>query len=288
MKFIGPHVSICGGIDKTVIKAHHLGANAFALFTKNKLAWYATPLKKEIIKKFKENCIKYKFGGKQIIAHNSYITNLGSPNNENLKKSRILFLEEIVRCYKLGVKMLNFHPGNHMNLITISKCLLNIADSINFALSRSKNVIAVIENTAGQGTSVGYCFEQIAELIEKIENKKRIGVCLDTCHAFSSGYDLRDKKSCDKIFRTFEKNIGLKYLKAMHLNDSKNKFHSYKDRHQNLGKGYMGSFPFNYIKNDIRFVNMPLILETPNNNLWIKEINWIKNQKKFSLKNLII
>lgn len=280
MKFIGAHISINGGIDKTVIKAYDLGANAFALFTKNKLTWEDIPLKKEIIKKFKENCLKYNFSKNQIIAHNSYITNLGSPNNENLKKSRNLFLNEIFRCYNLGIKMLNFHPGNHMHQIKISKCLMIISDSINFALSKSTSVIAVIENTAGQGTSVGYCFEQIAEIIEKIENKKRIGVCLDTCHAFSSGYDLRDKKNCDETFKKFDKNIGLKYLKGIHLNDSKNEFYSYKDRHQNLGNGYIGYFPFSYIINDNRFINMPLILETPNNTLWNKEINWLKNQAK--------
>lgn len=281
MKFIGAHVSINDGIDQAVIKAYRLGANAFALFTKNKLAWEGIPLKEEIIKKFKKNCFKYKFKKNQIIAHNSYITNLGSPNKDLLKKSRILFLNEMIRCYKLNIKMLNFHPGNHKNKINIKKCIVNISDSINFVLDKTKNVIAVIENTAGQGSSVGYCFEQIADILEKIENKKRIGVCLDTCHAFSAGYDLRNKKNCDETFKEFDKIVGIKYLKAMHLNDSKYKLSSHKDRHQNLGKGYIGYLPFHYIINDNRFENIPLILETPNRLVWNEEISWLKNQKIF-------
>lgn len=278
MKFIGAHVSFSNGIDKIAINAKKINATAFAFFTKNQLQWKSKPLQMNIVEKFKKNCIKYGYKKNQIIAHASYLINLGHPNIHKLEKSRKAFIEEIKRCEMLGVNLLNIHPGSHLNEITIDQCISRISESINITLSKTNNVIVVLENTSGQGSNIGFLFEQLIEIINNIEDKNRIGVCLDTCHAFTSIYDLRTKQDCYKTFYKFNKIIGFKYLRAMHLNDSKRQFYSRIDRHQSLGKGYIGYNAFSYIMKDSRFENIPLILETIKPSLWNKEIKWLKSQ----------
>ncbi|CAL4042428.1 Endonuclease 4 [Buchnera aphidicola (Anoecia corni)] len=277
MKYIGAHFSTSGGIDKAVFRAKLLESTAFSFFTKNQLRWNSPNLDKKTILKFKSACDICEFSNKYIIPHASYLINLGNPDTQLLQKSRIAFLDEINRCQKLGLCLLNFHPGNHLKKISEKNCLKLISSSINYALKKTKSVNLVIENTAGQGSSVGYKFEHIANIIKNTHDKSRIGVCLDTCHLFSAGYDIRTKESFKKTFLLFEKIIGLKYLKAMHLNDSKTMFNSRIDRHHNLGLGNIGNKTFSYIMNDSRFNNIPLILETSNKNLWSKEINWLKS-----------
>ncbi|MGP1930549.1 MAG: deoxyribonuclease IV [Arsenophonus sp. ET-YP4-MAG3] len=279
MKFVGAHVSIAGGIDKAVQRAYKINATAFAIFIKKHRQWQTPPLKFETIKQFKLNCEKYNFNKYQILPHSSYLINLGHPENELLKKSRAAFLDEMQRCEELGIIFLNFHPGSHLNKITVDLCLSRIAESINITLSKIKNVIAVIENTAGQGSNLGFKFEHLATIIEGIEDKKRIGICLDTCHTFAAGYDLRTKKACDNTFMQFNKIVGFQYLKAMHLNDAKSQFLSYLDRHESLKKGNIGHIAFNYIMKDKRFNNIPLIIETINPEIWHKEIAWLKSQE---------
>lgn len=272
MKKIGAHISAEGGIENAPINAFKIKAKAFAFFTKNQRQWKSPPLKEESILKFKENIKKYDFDINYILPHDSYLINLGSPDEEIRKKSKEAFLDELSRCEALGLKMLNFHPGSHKGLLKDEEALDLVVEGINYGLSKTKEVIAVIENTAGQGGQVGRSFEQIKYIIERIENKERVGVCLDTCHLFASGYDIKTKKGYEETMREFDKIIGLDFLKGLHLNDSKSSFNSNVDRHESLGKGNLGLETFKYIVNDKRFDNVPLILETPNPELWEDEI----------------
>ncbi|PHM45981.1 endonuclease IV [Xenorhabdus mauleonii] len=279
MKFVGAHVSAAGGVDQAVIRAHELNATAFALFTKNQRQWHAPPLSSDVIDKFKANCERYGYGSRQILPHDSYLINLGHPETEALEKSRAAFLDEMQRCEQLGIDLLNFHPGSHLNKIDIDKCLAHIAESINITLDKTQGVTAVIENTAGQGTNLGFKFEQLAAIIDGVEDKTRVGVCIDTCHAFAAGYDLRTEKDCEETFKAFDQIVGFNYLKAMHLNDAKSEFSSRVDRHHSLGEGNIGKTPFSYIMKDDRFNNIPLVLETINPDIWDQEIAWLKSQQ---------
>lgn len=279
MKFVGAHVSAAGGVDQAVLRAHEIKATAFALFTKNQRQWKAAPLSAEVIDKFKKNCELYGYGPSQILPHDSYLINLGHPEEDALEKSRDAFLDEMQRCEQLGIELLNFHPGSHLNKIDVDKCLQKIAQSINITLEKTQNVTAVIENTAGQGTNLGYRFEHLATIIDGVEDKSRVGVCIDTCHTFAAGYDLRTIEDCEKTFAEFEKIVGFQYLKAMHLNDAKSELASRVDRHHSLGEGNIGKVPFSYIMQDKRFDGIPLILETINPDIWPDEIAWLKSQQ---------
>jgi deoxyribonuclease-4 len=276
MKYIGAHVSASGGVENAPVNAYEIGANAFALFTKNQRQWHASPLTKENIRLFKENCEKYGFNPFQILPHDSYLINLGHPEKEGLEKSRGSFLDEMKRCEQLGLDRLNFHPGSSLGKIDDETCLRLIAESVNIALDKTKGVIAVIENTAGQGSNLGYAFEQIRFIIDYVEDKTRVGVCFDTCHAFAAGYDISTAGSFNNTFDKFDKIIGMKYLKGMHLNDAKKGLASRVDRHDSLGKGLLGMEVFRLIMNDPRFDDMPLILETPDESIWAEEIAFLR------------
>jgi deoxyribonuclease IV len=275
MKFVGAHVSASGGVENAPVNAHSIGAKAFALFTKNQKQWFTKPLTIENQTLFKENCIKYGFKPEQILPHDSYLINLGNPVSENLAMSRKSFLDEMHRCESLGLQLLNFHPGAHLKQIPEEECLKRIAESVNITLDKSKGITAVIENTAGQGSHVGYKFEHLKFIIDHVEDKSRIGVCLDTCHSFTAGYDIKSEEGYKRTFEEFEKIVGIKYLKGMHINDSKKELASRVDRHDSLGTGFLGEEVFRRIMNDPRFENIPLILETPDENLWGKEIAWL-------------
>lgn len=280
MKFIGAHVSAAGGVENAPENARKIGATAFAFFTKNQRQWGANPLSYDSILAFKANCEKYGYQPRQILPHDSYLINLGHPEKEALKKSRNAFLDEMRRCELLGLDRLNFHPGSHLNKTTENKCLATISESINLALEEIKEVTAVIENTAGQGTKVGFSFYQIKKIIDEVENKPRVGVCIDTCHAYSAGYNLKTKAGFEEVFREFEEVIGFNYLKGMHLNDSKKVLGSKVDRHESIGKGTLGLDAFEWIMKDSRFDNIPLILETPNDKIWAEEIQCLKNMQE--------
>ncbi len=275
MKYIGAHVSAAGGVENAPVNAHKLGAKAFALFTKNQRQWFAKPLTDANISKFKENCEKYGFKPNQILPHDSYLINLGHPEQEGLDKSRNAFIDEIQRCEQLGLDRLNFHPGSHLKKVDPEVCLSRIASSINIALDKTSGVTAVIENTAGQGTNMGYKFEHLAYIIDKVEDKARVGVCIDTCHMFTSGYDMRTKEAFDKTFADFDQIVGFKYLKGMHLNDSKKELATKVDRHDSIGKGFIGQEAFEILMNDPRFDNIPMVLETPNDDIWAEEIKML-------------
>ncbi|WP_279050637.1 deoxyribonuclease IV [Cedecea davisae] len=279
MKFIGAHVSASGGLENAAIRAHELEATAFALFTKNQRQWRAAPLTSEVIDGFKAACEKYHYGPGQILPHDSYLINLGHPVEDALEKSREAFIDELARCQQLGLTLLNFHPGSHLKQIPEDECLKRIAESINIALAQTEGVTAVIENTAGQGSNLGFRFEHLAAIIDGVEDKSRVGVCIDTCHAFAAGYDLRTEADCEQTFSEFERIVGFKYLRGMHLNDAKSEFGSRVDRHNSLGAGNIGHTPFSWIMRDARFDGIPLILETTNPDIWAEEIAWLKAQQ---------
>ena len=287
MKFVGAHVSASGGVDNAPLNAMKIGAKAFALFTKNQRQWVAKPLEEKMIASFKANLEKSGISPKHVLPHDSYLINLGHPEVEKLEKSREAFIDELHRCEQLGLVLLNFHPGSH--LVKVPKkdpeyddkimeaeltCLDVIADSLNLAIEATKgmNVKLVIENTAGQGTNLGYKFEHLAHIINKVEDKSRVGVCLDTCHTFTGGYDLRTRETYDKTMSDFENIVGFEYLSAMHINDSKPKLGSRVDRHHSLGQGEIGWDAFKFIMNDERMNDIPLVLETIDSNIWDREI----------------
>lgn len=275
-KYFGAHVSAAGGVDQAPIRAHQIGANAFALFTKNQRQWSAKPLDIETIKAFKVNCERLGFTHDYILPHDSYLINLGAPEADKLAKSRAAFIDEMQRCRQLGLSLLNFHPGSHLKQISESQCLSHIAQSINLAHQAVPEVVAVIENTAGQGSNLGWRFEHIAEIIEQVDDKSRVGVCLDTCHTFAAGYDLRTKADCELTFALFDQIVGMHYLRAMHINDSKSPLGSRVDRHHSLGQGEIGWACFEYIAQDSRFNGIPLILETIDPNIWAQEIQILR------------
>ena len=272
MKYFGAHVSASGGVENAPINAHNIGAKSFALFTKNQRQWAAAPLTQKSIDLFKSRCEEYGYTPKQILPHDSYLINLGHHDMEALTKSRTAFFDEMQRCEQLGLDRLNFHPGSHLNKISIEASLDLIAESINMAHAKTSTVSAVIENTAGQGTNLGYKFEHLAYIIDKVEDKSRVGVCIDTCHTFAAGYDLATIEACEETFKELDNIVGFKYLMGMHLNDAMKPLASRVDRHQSLGGGEIGIDVFKYIASDSRFDDMPLILETPNDEIWPEEI----------------
>ena len=280
MKLIGAHVSAGNGVSQAPINAHNIGARSFALFTRNPSRWQSKPISDKEAETFKENCIKYGYSPNQILPHDSYLINLGAPDNEKLIMSREAFLDEMRRCEQLGLTLLNFHPGSHLKLISPDDCLDCIAESINITLDATKGVKAVIENTAGQGSNLGYAFAQIAHIIDKVEDKSRVGVCIDSCHAFAAGYDLSTPEGYESTWKEFDEVIGLQYLSAMHINDTKKGLASKVDRHAPLGQGMLGSEFFKLLMNDSRMDNIPLILETPDESLWAQEIQWLDSLVK--------
>lgn len=276
MKYIGAHVSASGGVENAIKNAKEIGATAFALFTKNQRQWIAPELTPSQIALFRDLMTKEGFSAGQILPHDSYLINLGHPDSDGLEKSRDSFFEEMRRCELLGLDRLNFHPGSHLKRIDEEGSLQRIAESINMALDRSRGVTAVLENTAGQGSNLGYKFEHLAYIIDRVEDKSRVGVCLDTCHTFAAGYDLRTKEALDATFAEFDRIIGFGYLRGMHLNDAMRPLGSRIDRHSPLGDGEIGWECFRYIASDPRFDNIPLILETPDEARWAEEIAKLK------------
>ncbi|MDH2998831.1 deoxyribonuclease IV [Pasteurellaceae bacterium LFhippo2] len=277
MKYIGAHVSASGGVENAVLRSVEIGANAFALFTKNQRQWKAPALKADTIEKFKRFCQAHKFSAAHILPHDSYLINLGNPEAENLQKSRDAFIDEMHRANQLGLKLLNFHPGAHLNKISEKECLARIAESLNIAIETVPNVVAVIENTAGQGSNLGWRFEHLAEIIEQVEDKSRVGVCLDTCHLFSAGYDISSFEGAENVFAEFDSVVGYNFLRGMHLNGSKTPLASRVDRHHTLRQGTIGTEVFSFIMNNSNFDNIPLILETIEPENWADEIKFLRS-----------
>lgn len=278
MKYIGAHVSSAGGVSCTPLEAREIGAKAFALFTGSSARWVSKDPSAEEIEKFKDNCELCGFKPEMILPHDNFLINLGSGDPKTLHLSKKSFSDELRRCELLGLKMLNLHPGSHKNELSEEQCLDRIAESLNYCLDKSNGVTAVLENVAGQGSNLGHSFEQLAHIIDKVEDKSRIGVCIDTCHAYSAGYDLKSEEGYKKTWDDFDQIIGFKYLKGMHLNDDKREHGSRIDRHAEIGQGTLGEGFFTRLMNDPRFDNIPLILETPNEAIWAEEIAWLYGQ----------
>ncbi|XP_060076687.1 probable endonuclease 4 [Ylistrum balloti] len=273
-KRVGAHVSIAGGLYNAVDAAVFHGAKAFGLFLKSQRQWNSKPLLDKDAEKFRNAYQEAGFSPGDILPHGSYLMNCGSSNPETLQKSRDTLVDELQRCEKLGLTLYNFHPGSSCGNITTDQSLALIAESINMAHTKTKFVITVIENMSCQGSTVGGKFQELREIIDKVKNKARIGVCLDTCHAFAAGHDLSSQSGFEKMMAEFGTVVGFQYLKAMHLNDSKGTVGCHLDRHENIGRGHIGIEGFRRVMCDPRFNNMPMILETPpaSDDIYTKEI----------------
>lgn len=272
MKYVGAHTSTSGGVYNAISHAQDIGAKAFALFTKNQRRWDAKPLDTKTIDRFKKMLEESGILPKHVLPHDSYLINLGHPEDEKREKSMEAFLDEVQRCELLGLDRLNFHPGSHLKQISEEACMDRIAEAMNRTLDKTSGVSLVLENTAGQGSNLGWMFEHLAQIIEKVEDKNRVGVCLDTCHMFTAGYDIRTREAYDVTMAQFENIVGFKYLKGMHINDSKPDLGSHVDRHDSIGKGKIGLDAFRFIMNDERMDDIPLILETIDETIWADEI----------------
>lgn len=279
MKRIGAHVSASGGVFNAPLNAAKIGADAFAMFVKNQRRWDAPPLSAEDTIAFKDALKQSGIRAEHVLVHDSYLINLGHPREAEREKSLNAFIDEIRRCEALGLRLLNFHPGSHLNEISAQVCLDNIAGSLNFAIANTTGIKLVLENTAGQGSNLGYDFAQLAYVIGKISNKDRIGVCIDTCHAFAAGYDLRSPQAYERTMSEFDRAIGYKFLSGMHLNDTKNELGVRKDRHESLGRGFLGLAAFENIMNDPNIDEIPLILETIDDSLWAEEIALLRSMQ---------
>jgi deoxyribonuclease IV len=272
MKYIGPHVSTSGGVQNAPRNAFEFGATGFGMFTKNQRQWSAPPYDEPTVTAFKKNLADRGFCASQVLPHDTYLINLGNPNPAAFKKSYEAFVDELRRCRQLGLSMLNIHPGSHLRLISEEACMERIAGAINRAHEETGGVTVVLENTAGQGSNIGYSFEQLAFMISRISDKSRIGFCFDTCHAFAAGYDLRTKKAYDATMRRLGDIVGFDYLSAVHVNDAKADLGSRLDRHQSIGKGTLGTDAFKMLMADDRFDGIPFVLETIDESLWPQEV----------------
>lgn len=275
MKLIGPHVHTTGGVQNAPLNAKKVGATAFGIFTKNQRRWVAKPLETTAIDQFKVNMEKCGYDPRAVLAHDSYLINIGNPDPVPREQSLDALIDEMERCRLLGLPWLNIHPGSHVNAAGESECLSLIAGSLNRALDSCRSVGIVLEATAGQGSSVGYRFEHLAEIIDKVEDKARMGVCLDTCHIFAAGYDIREKRSYEEVMKSFADSVGFSYIRGLHLNDARSTLGSRVDRHDSIGKGNIGIDAFRFIMQDGRFDNIPCILETNDEALWPEEIRML-------------
>lgn len=275
-KFVGFHADAHVVSDAPEL-AHRLGADAFAFNLIDPVRRSSKPYDQADIDLFRARCEEYGYvADKCILPHSAFTVNLGSPDARKLNLSRITFVDELRRAASLGVTRLNFHPGSHLKQMGEQECLDTIAQSVNYALARTEGVTAVLENTAGSGSAVGYSFAQLAYIISRVEDKSRVGVCVDTCHAMAAGYDLGTAEGYDACWREFGDTVGWQYLRGMHLNDAMRPAGSRIDRHAPIGKGTIGSDAFARIMRDHRFDNIPLILETPDASLWTIEMDWLR------------
>ena len=282
-QLLGAHTSISGGISKSVELAEELGFTAMQIFTKNNNRWFQKKLDETEINLFKSNLegsnIKF------VVAHDSYLINLCATKKAILEKSRKAFLDELERCELLGITHLNFHPGAHLGAGE-EEGIKRIAESLNIAHEKTKNykVSSMLETTAGQGTTIGYKFEQLRKIIDLVEAKERMTVCIDTAHIFAAGYDFKDQKSFKEVIKDFDKIIGLERLKCFHMNDSKKPLGSRVDRHEHIGKGFIGLEGFKNIMNEERLNKIPKILETPKGKEQLEDLENLKVLKSL-IKN---
>ncbi|KAG5438059.1 hypothetical protein PCANB_000406 [Pneumocystis canis] len=267
--FIGAHVSAAKGVQNAVINSFNIGGSAFAMFLKSQRKWSAPELKPKDIEEFQRLCKKNGYDSKKhVLPHGSYLVNLANSDQEKRDRAYANFIDDVRRCQKLGIGKFNFHPGSCGNS-TREEGIKNLTNCLNKAHKDVSDVMLVIENMAGQGNTLGTDFEELASIVDKVHDKSRIGICLDTCHLFASGYDIRTKETYENVMNQFENIVGLKYLAGVHLNDSKTPFGSKRDLHANIG----------LIINDKRMQDIPLILETPSSDdskTWADEIKLLR------------
>lgn len=277
MHLVGAHVETTGGVQNAPQNAHALGCASLAMFTRNQRQWSAPPLAESTVAAFRDSCARLNYGPGTILAHDSYLINLGNPDPAARLKSIDALLDEATRCEQLGIQLLNTHPGSHLGRTSDDECARTIADCINTIHARTSTVTLVLETTAGQGSWIGYRFEHIARVIERVRAPSRVGFCIDTCHIFAAGYDIRTKRGWNEMLQQASTIVGLDKLRGLHLNDSKHALASRKDRHECLGKGHIGLDAFKAIMRDERVAGMPLILETPDMDRWPEEIRMLKS-----------
>ncbi len=273
MKYIGAHVSISGGVETAPGRAKEIGANALGIFTKNQRQWKAKPLTEENIKDFKANLSDAGIAPGHVIVHDSYLINIGNPDEEKRRKSLDALIDEVRRVEQLDLVYLNFHPGSGLGKLDEDETISLIAGGVKEVLSESESAVLLIEATAGQGAHVGYRFEHLADIMEQAKGDDRVAVCLDTCHIFAAGYDLRSAESYAATMEQFDSIVGMENLKAIHVNDARADLGSRLDRHDSLGEGTLGWKTFEHIVKDKRTDGVPLILETPVPDKWEAEIS---------------
>ncbi|CDJ56158.1 endonuclease V, putative [Eimeria maxima] len=276
-KFVGAHISAAGGVHNALISCFNVKGQAFALFLKCQRKWVSPPLALTAITGFKERCDQLELDkAMQVLPHGSYLINVANPDKTKQENAYKAFLDDLQRCETLGIKLYNIHPGSTVGDCSKEEGIRNIAAAVNRAHKDTKFVVVVLENMAGQKNVIGSKFEDLRDIIDLVEDKDRVGVCLDTCHLFAAGYDIRTAEKFEKVMEDFDSIVGYKFLKGMHLNDSKSELSSGLDRHELLGKGHLGLEPFRYImRHPWRFKDMPLVLETPDpteGSIWKKEI----------------
>ncbi|MCL2183566.1 MAG: deoxyribonuclease IV [Chitinispirillia bacterium] len=276
MKYIGPHVSISGGVQNAPVNAFELGAAGFGMFSKNQRQWAAKPLDAAAIGAFKENMTRCGYGPQSVLVHDSYLINIGNPDGDKRARSVDALIDEARRCADLGLTLLNIHPGSHLGEAGVDECLEMIAESVNTVLDKTEGVTIVLETTAGQGSNVGGRFEHLAAIIDKVDDKSRVGVCIDTCHIFAAGYDIRDVNRYVATMMEFDRVVGFKYIRGLHLNDAKSSLGSGVDRHDSIGKGQLGTEPFRLLMEDDRFNGIPCVLETVDESIWRDEIEMLR------------
>lgn len=259
----GAHISTAGGISNSVTNAYNIGCNGFAMFLKSPRKWVSPAYSPDEIEKFKENCQQYNYNPlTDVLPHGQYFINLANPDEEKAQKAYDSLIDDLGRCEQLGVGLYNLHPGSSLKGNHESQ-LKQLAQYLNKALKQTKFVKIVLENMAGTGSLIGSNLEDLKFVIDLIEDKKRIGVCVDTCHTFAAGYDLVTKDAYEKFWKEFDDVIGYQYLSAIHLNDSKAPLGANRDLHEKLGQGFLGLEVFRLISHDQHLQGLPLILETP-------------------------
>jgi deoxyribonuclease-4 len=272
--FVGPHVSAAGGADHAPMAARALQATGFGLFVKNQKQWHAPALTVEQQARFGAAMHTAGYTAAQILPHAGYLINLANPDPDAHARSLGALIDEMRRCQAFGLTMLNLHPGSHLRKLTVEAALDRVAESVNRALAETSEVTVVIENTAGQGGCLGVTLAELARLRERVEDPSRIGFCLDTCHAWAAGYDIRTGDGLRRLLDEFEREVGPadRYLRGMHLNDTRNELGSRVDRHAPLGTGAIGWEPFRALLRDPRSRGIPLIIETPDEARWAGEV----------------
>ncbi|KAK7203347.1 Apn1 protein [Myxozyma melibiosi] len=276
--FVGAHVSSAKGVFNAVTNSNRTGGNAFALFVKPQRRWTASPLKPEEISEFGKLAKELDYDlKKHALPHGSYLINLANLDKDKNKQAYDAFLDELKRCEQLGIGHYNFHPGSTLGNDRAT-ALKQLATNVNRAIKETSSVKIVLENMAGHGNLIGSTWEDLKEVIDMVEDKTRVGVCIDTCHTFAAGFDIRTQELYDKMWEEFDRVVGLKYLSSIHLNDSKAPLGSNRDLHQNIGLGFLGLESFRVLMNTKHVEGLPMILETPNGEdetVWAREIKYI-------------